>query len=240
MPRLNKETIKRIMELGEPMDGSEHLNGKQIFHRLQSENLKDGAGWIITTTPRPIQTRLKNARELLAKGMGPDNQPWTLVLSHKVGIPYDPILLRLLRLWFRQQIERGQGRPFVPFPVGIAKWAVRLHKVAPYLVEEGEHQLLYRAKQYFAMERMAILAGKAPDSSYDDLEIAMKEESDQGVQATYEAFCGSTLQLEGQNVEVEDCEGNNIAVSEIEVPVDIVPKIKTNKRKGGLRHERTH
>ena len=155
-----------------------------------------------------------------------DRQPWSLLLSDKAGIPFDPILLELLKRWFQQQVERRQRLPFVPFPVGIAKWAVRLHKMAPFLSEDKK-KLLYRARRYFAMERMAVLDRLPLDSSYDDLEIAMEGETDEELKVTYEHFFGhKAIKLEG-----EETQSQYGKFSEIIVPEDIAKRIVSKEKK---------
>lgn len=224
VPKMDDKTRNRIEELHFPRDGQKGLNAREILDQLENENAEKSEHYILTSV-RSIQKFIKKLSQQEPESLKFDRQPWSIVLNEKAGIPFDPIILRLLRLWFRQHVKRGQGRPFVPFPVGIAKWAVRLHKAAPFLVEEGEQQLLYRARQYFAMERMAVLAGKLPDSSFDDLEIAMKDEGDQELKVAYEDFCGRKINLEGQERQSED----NTA-SRIMVPENVAERI-VSKRK---------
>lgn len=205
MPRLDERTQNRILELHFPTDGQPSLNARQIFDQLIRDK-EAGANYVIPTTERSIQKLIRKVRlqEQEKESLQIDRQPWSMQLNDKAGIPFDPILLQLLKVWFQKQVERGQGPPFVPFPVGVAKWAIRLHKMAPFLVKEGEQQLLYRARQYFAMERMAILSDKLPDSTYDDLEIAMKNETNEELKTAYKEFYGSkVIELEGQEVQTE-------------------------------------
>lgn len=205
MPRLDERTQNRILELHFPTDGQPSLNARQIFDQLIRDK-EAGANYVIPTTERSIQKLIRKVRlqEQEKESLHIDRQPWSMQLNDKAGIPFDPILLQLLKVWFQKQVERGQGPPFVPFPVGVAKWAIRLHKMAPFLVKEGEQQLLYRARQYFAMERMAILSDKLPDSTYDDLEIAMKNETNEELKTAYKEFYGSkVIELEGQEVQTE-------------------------------------
>lgn len=173
-------------------------------------NAEKGEQYILVSV-RSIQRYIQKLKAREPESLKFERQPWNMVFNEKAGIPFNPILLRLLRLWFSRHLERGQGIPFVAFPVGIAKWAVRLHMVAPSL---SEKKLLYRARQYFAIERIAILAGKLPDSSFDDLEIAMKDESDQELKAAYQGFCGRRIRPEGREIQTEDDAVSRIRVSE--------------------------
>lgn len=225
VPKMDEKTRKRIEELHFPTDGQKGLNAGEIWNQLENENAEKGEHYILVSE-RSIQRFIKKIREREPESLKFERQPWSMLLSDKSDIPFDPILFRLLRLWFKRQVESGKGHPFVPFPVGIAKWAVRLHKMAPFLVEEGEQQLLYRARRYFAMERMATLAGKSPDSSYDDLEIAMKDEEDQELKAAYEDFCGRKIKLEGQEIQSEDD-----TASDITVPENVAERIVSKRKK---------
>ena len=181
---IDDETKNCVLALYYPEDPKDHLSARKIIDKLNQENKveqdkaiaegkkkKDDLRWKVPSL-RTIYTWTKKA-EVRIKGMEDDYKPWSILLSDKSGAPFDPVLIRLLRFWFERQLRRGKSPPFVPFSVGIAKWAVRLHKMAPFLVEEGEQQLLYRARQYFNMERMDILTGREPDSIRNDLEIAI-------------------------------------------------------------------
>lgn len=177
---------------------------------------------------RTIYKWIAEAKGRMPEGMEADYKPWSMLLSDKAGIPFDRVLIKLLRFWFERQLRRGQGPPFVPFSIGIAKWAVRLHKMAPFLVEESEQQLLYRARQYFNMERMDTLADREPDSIRDDLEIAIKDpDTDPKVKADYDQLYGvKELVLQDKEVQTE-----NGKVFEIEVSPDIVAKKIMTKKK---------
>ena len=228
VPKMDKRTRDRVEALALPTNGQKSLNAGEIWERLDYENYentKEDEQYIIVSE-RSIQRYIQKLKEREPENLKFERQPWNMLVNEKAGIPFDPILPRLLRLWFSRHsrhLEHGQGIPFVAFPVGIAKWAVRLHMVAPSL---SEKELLYRARQYFAIERIAILAGKLPDSSFDDLEIAMKDESDQGVKAAYEDFCGRRIRPEGQEIQTEDD-----AVSRIRVSENVVERILSKKRK---------
>ena len=221
VPKMDKNTRKRIEELYFPTDGQKGLNAVEIWSQLDYENAEKGEQYILVSV-RSIQRYIQKLKAREPENLKFERQPWNMVFNEKAGIPFNPILLRLLRLWFSRHLERGQGIPFVAFPVGIAKWAVRLHMVAPSL---SEKELLYRARQYFAIERIAILASKLPDSSFDDLEIAMKDESDQGVKAAYEDFCGRRIRPEGQEIQTEDD-----AVSRIRVSENVAERILSKKK----------
>lgn len=221
---IDTQTKNRVLELYFPENLEDRISVKRTITKLEEEN-KAGANWK-TPCARTIFKWIKDAKERITKEMDLNWQPWNMLLSDKAGIPFDPILLRLLKLWFRRQLKRGEKLPFVPFSVGIAKWAVRLHKIAPFLAEK---ELLYRARQYFAMERMAALKAKLPDSGYDDLEIAMKNESDQELRAAYEDFLGSRIiEIEGKEIQTGDD-----ALSEIAVPENIAERIISKKTKRG-------
>lgn len=222
VPKMDENTRKRIEELHFPTDGRKGLNAGEIWDQLENDNAEKGENYVLTSV-RSIQRFIKKIREREPESLKFDRQPWSMLLSDKSDIPFDPILFRLLRLWFKRQVESGKGCPFVSFPVGIAKWAVRLHKVAPFL---SEKELLYRARQYFAMERMAVLAGKLPDSSFDDLEIAMKDETDQELRTAYEELYGHKIKLEGQEIQSEDDTASGITV-----PENVAERIVSKKKK---------
>ena len=199
---IDDETKEYVLGLYYPENLKDHLSAQKIIDKLEQANKaaqdkaraegKEKIGepkWRVPSK-RTIYTWTKKA-EVSIKEMEDDYKPWSILLSHKAGIPFDPVLIRLLGFWFERQLRRGEGPPFVPFSVGIAKWAVRLHKMAPFLVKEGEQQLLYRARQYFNMERMDTLAGREPDSIRDDLEIAIKApDTDPKVKADYDQYYG--------------------------------------------------
>jgi len=124
-------------------------------------------------------------------------------LSEKAGLPFEPILLELLKEWFRQRYVKDQPKEYVPFPVGVARWAIRLHKVAPYL---SKKQLLHRAIRYFATERAYVLQQVLPDSSFEDLEIAMKNERDPETLEAFEKLRGRVIELQGQRKQTEDAD----------------------------------
>ena len=210
MPRLDQTTKDRILELCFPTDGRQPLNAAQAWRQLQMDNqAADADVYVVTSSERPIQYFVKQISEQETETMQLDRLPWSLVLNEKADIPFDPILLQLLRLWFDRQLEHGEGPPFVAFPVGIARWAVRLHKVAPFL---SEKELLYRARRYFAMEHMAELSRAQPDSSFEDLEIAMMDERDERRKARYEDFRGRPIKL-GEEVQTEAGKPPQIKIS---------------------------
>ena len=200
---IDNETKNYVLELYFPENPKDHISAQKIIDKLEQENKvevdkaiaegkkeKGELKWRIPSL-RIIYIWTGKAEGRITKEMEDADKPWSMLLSDKAGIPFDRVLIKLLRFWFERQLRRGEGHPFVPFSVGIAKWAVRLHKMAPFLVEEGEQQLLYRARQYFNMERMDTLAGKSPDSIYDDLEIAMKDpDTDPDLKADYDQFYG--------------------------------------------------
>jgi len=231
---IDNETKNYVLKLYFPENPKDHISAQKIIDKLEQENKvevdkaiaegkknKGELKWRIPSL-RTVYTWTGKAEGRITKEMEDAYKPWSMLLSDKAGIPFDRVLIKLLRLWFSRHLERGQGIPFVAFPVGIAKWAVRLHMVAPSL---SEKELLYRARQYFAIERIAILASKLPDSSFDDLEIAMKDESDQGVKAAYEDFCGRRIRPEGQEIQTEDD-----AVSRIRVSENVAERILSKKK----------
>ena len=223
MPRLDQKTKEQILELAFPTDGQKSLSAQSIWDWLECENEEKGKEYVLTSV-RSIQKYIRKVKLQETESMELDRQPWSLLLSEKAGIPFDPVLLQLLKLWFRQQIERKQGPPFIAFPAGIAKWAVQIRKLAPALSNE---ELLRKARRYFAMERMAVLDGLPLDSSYDDLEIAMRDETDEQLKADYKNFYGhKVIKLEG-----EETEGQYGKVSEIMVPEDIAERIVSKKKK---------
>lgn len=227
MPRLDEKTKSQILDLAFPTDGQQPLNAANILVQLGQENARLGEEKYVITTDRSIQKFIRKTKEQETESMKLNRQPWSMQLNENAGIPFDPILLQLLKVWFQRQLERGQGRPFVSFPVGIAKWAIRLHKMAPFL---SEKELLYRARQYFAMERMAVLADKLPDSSFDDLEIAMKNETNEELKTAYKEFYGSkVIELEGQEVQTESGKVSMIIPAE-NVAERIVTKSKKRKK----------
>ncbi|GAI41757.1 unnamed protein product, partial [marine sediment metagenome] len=200
---IDEKTKRHVLELYFPDNLENRISVAKIINKLEEENIVKGEKakaegrkdinknkWQVPCQ-RAIYGWIKEAKGRIPKGMEDDYKPWSILLSDKAGIPFDPVLIRLLRFWFERQLRRGESPPFVPFSVGIAKWAVRLHKMAPFLVEEGEQRLLYRARQYFNMERMDILTGREPDSARDDLEIAMKNpDIDPKVKADFDQFFG--------------------------------------------------
>lgn len=225
VPKMDKKTRQRVLELAFPTDGQQPLSAQKIWNQLDYENTEKGENYILTSV-RSIQKYKKKVKLQETESMELDRQPWSLLLSDKAGIPFDPILLELLKLWFHQQVKRGQRLPFIPFPVGIAKWAVRLHKMAPFLSEDKK-KLLYRARRYFAMERMAVLDRLPLDSSYDDLEIAIEGESDKELKVAYEEFYShKVIKLDG-----EETQSQYGKVSEIIVPEDIAERIVSKKKK---------
>ena len=77
------------------------------------------------------------------------------------------------------------------------------------------------------MERMAVLDRQPLDSSYDDLEIAMRDETDEQLRAAYENFYGhKVIKPEGK-----ETQGQYGKVSEIIVPEDIAERIVSKKKK---------
>ena len=191
--RLDKITKERIRELCFPVDSKEPITAAAAWEQLSLDNLKAGKNiYVETSTPRPVQKYVKKIRERESEGMQLDREPWNLLLNEKAGIPFDPILLQLLEFWYTGKMGRKDRAPIskqpfgiAPFPVGIAKWAVRLHRVAPYLSIE---ELLYRAKRYWAMERLASFADAEPNSDYDDLEITIKGDCGQPLKTAFEKY----------------------------------------------------
>jgi len=234
---IDNETKNYVLKLYFPENPKDHISAQKIIDKLEQENKvevdkaiaegkknKGELKWRIPSL-RTVYTWTGKAEGRITKEMEDAYKPWSMLLSDKAGIPFDRVLIKLLRLWFSRHLERGQGIPFVAFPVGIAKWAVRLHMVAPSL---SEKELLYRARQYFNMERMDILTGREPDSIRDDLEIAIEEpDTDPKVKADYDQFYGvKKLVPQGKEVQTE-----NGKVFEIEVAPDIVAKkIRTKKK----------
>jgi len=226
---IDENTKRYVLELYFPDKPKNRISVSRIINKLNQENKVeqdkakaegkkkwDDLKWK-TPSPRTIYNWIAEAKGRIPEGMEDEYKPWSILLSDKASIPFDPVLIKLLRFWFERQIRRGESHPFVPFSVGIAKWAVRLHKMAPFLVEEGEQQLLYRARQYFNMERIDILTAGEPDSSYDDLEIAIKDpDTDPKVKADYDQFFGV----------------KGLVIQDTEVSPDIVTKkIKTEKNR---------
>ncbi|MFC1956824.1 hypothetical protein ACFLVY_00805 [Chloroflexota bacterium] len=201
MARLDQKTKARIIELYLPIDGSTPLSARQIFYKLKDENARLGTQYVIPTNERPIQNFVKRIKEQQTDFAGIDQQPWSLSLSEKAGIPFEPVLLELVREWFRKRYRNGQPKEYIPFPVGVARWAVRLHKIAPYLSIE---QLLHRSIRYFAIERLNIRQQVLPDSSFDDLEIAMENERDPETLEAFERLRGRVIELKGQRKQTED------------------------------------
>jgi hypothetical protein len=203
MARLDQKTKARIIELYFPIDGSAPLSARQIFYKLKDENSQLGTQYVIPTNERPIQNFIRRIREQETEVVRIDQQPWSLSLSEKAGIPFEPILLDLIREWFRKRYGKGQPKEYVPFPVGVARWAVRLHKMAPYL---STKQLLYRAIRYFAIERVYIRQQVLPDSSFDDLEMAIENEKDPKTIEAFDRLRGRVLKLKGRRKQAEDDE----------------------------------
>jgi hypothetical protein len=203
MARLDQKTKARIIELYFPIDGSTPLSARQIFYKLKDENDKLGAQYVIPVNERPIQNFVKRIKEQQTDFTRMDQQPWSLSLSEKAGIPFDPILLELIREWFRNRYVKDQSREYVPFPVGVARWAVRLHKVAPYL---STKELLHRATRYFAIDRVYIQQQVLPDSSFEDLEIAMENETDPETREAFDDLRGRLIELKGERKQTEDGE----------------------------------
>ena len=222
MARLDQKTKARIIELYFPIDGSPPLSARQIFYRLKEDNANFGAQYVVPTNERSIQKFIKRIREQQTDFTRMDQQPWSLALSEKAGIPFEPILLELLREWFRKRYVKDQPKEYIPFPVGVARWAVRLHKITCNLSTE---QLLYRAMRYFAIERAYIRQEVLPDSSFDDLEIAMENETDRDTLEAFEKTRGRVIQLKGEIKQTKD--------GEVSV-IDILPQVArrmTKKRK---------
>ena len=222
MPRLDQKTKARIIELYFPIDGSPPLSARQIFYKLKEENEQLGTQFIVQKNERPIQNFVKRIKEQQTDFTRMDQQPWSLSLSEKAGIPFEPILLELIREWFRKRYVKDQPREYVPFPVGVARWAIRLHKVAPYL---STTELLQRATRYFAIDRVYIQQQVLPDSSFDDLELAMVDETDPEILEAFEKRRGRVIELKGKRKQTEDGE-----VSVIEVTPEVARRI-TKKRK---------
>ena len=203
MARLDQKTKARIIELYFPIDGTPPLSARQIFYKLKDDNAQLGTEYVIPTTERSIQKFIQRIREQETDVTRIDQQPWSLALSEKAGIPFEPILLELLREWFRKRYVKDQPKEYVPFPVGVARWAVRLHKMTSNLSTE---QLLRRAVRYFVIERIHIRQQVLPDSSFDDLEIAMENETDRDTLETFERLSGRVIELKGQTKQTEDGE----------------------------------
>lgn len=236
LKRLDRRTKDRILELYFPTDGSPSLNCVQILDRLMEENEQNANGeqYFTPTSARPYQKFIKDYIERETEPMKLERQPWSLVLNEKGKIPFDPILFELLKAWFERQRQRGQEPPFIPFPVGLAKWAVRLYKMAPYLVEKDEkglpcyNRLFNKARRYFAKEHIAVLAGKLPDSTDEDLELIMIDpEIDPKLKVDFEKMRRyKVIKLKGEEVQTENGER-----SEIIVPANKAERIVTKKKK---------
>lgn len=175
--RLNDKTEDYIIELGLPEYPQEPLSASKIQRKLE-EGKEAGEDYVVPESVRTIHAVLKRARVQEDESMKLDREPWSILLNEKAEIPFDPILLELRKVCFEQQIaqqekhEREQEPIFVIFPVGVARWAVRLHRIAPRL---PSYELLKKARQYFRMERIAKLRRKPVDSSYEDLEIVISD-----------------------------------------------------------------
>jgi hypothetical protein len=226
MARLDQKTKARIIELYFPIDGSTPLSARQIFYKLKNENAQLGTHYVIPSNERPIQNFVKRIREQETEVVRIDQQPWSLSLSAKAGIPFEPILLELLGEWFRKRYVKAQPKEYVPFPVGVARWAVRLHKMTPDISTEP---LLRRAVRYFTIDRVHIRQQVLPDSSFDDLEIAMEKETDRDTLEAFERLRGRIIELKGQSKQAED---GDVVV--IEVPPEVARRItKNRKRRAG-------
>lgn len=189
--------------------------------KLIEQLLKDNDNGENFTIPdeRTISRWKKKFRERETEEMKFERQPWSLLLNtnEKVNFTFEDtyILLRLLRVQFDQQRERldrgrkqskkqtkrlhkktGESEPlrYRAFPVGVAKWAVRLSKAAPFL---SDKDLLLQARWYFKLECISLLYGDSllPDSSFADLEIAMKEETDQALIEAYNKCIGPVISI---------------------------------------------
>jgi hypothetical protein len=174
---MNKATQDLILELALPTSGNKPISASQILERLREAQEAGQKDIVYHWSERTIQRIVKKFREQETENMKLDREPWCLFRNEKAGIPFDPILLDLLRIEFkrwRQCVEQMGGDeelpPFAPMPVGVARWAVRLHQVAPALSRE---ELLSYARRYFRIERRAMLEKEPLESTGLDTEIAL-------------------------------------------------------------------
>lgn len=180
-------TEKRIVELY-LNEGGKRLSAIKIIAKLQMENNIEGAHWVVPNSHHTVQKRTDKVKVLEKDKLGTNLQPWYMVQNEEHGIEFEdtPLLLRLLKLWFLQNMKTGDNIRLVPFSANLAKWAIRLHKAAPLLSDE---ELLVWAGRYSQDELFVMIENKHPNS-FEDLEIAMKNEVDPEILAAYEKFLG--------------------------------------------------
>lgn len=222
MPRLDRKTRDRVLQLHFRTDGKDPLNAREILDALQKENAESGSNYVIPNSERSIQKLLKKVREQESDNIALDRQPWSMTINEKAGIPFDPVLFELTKAWFRLRHQRGMESEYVPFPVGVAKWAVRLHMVAPYLAPEV---LLRKARVYYAKDRLAALADALPDSSSEDLEISMQDEKNPETKKAYQEFIGTTIATQ-----TEESQTTPDDVNILKVPDEFLTRLSARKR----------
>jgi hypothetical protein len=222
MPRLDRKTRDRVLQLHFRTDGKEPLNAREILDTLQKENDESGTNYVIPNSERSIQKLLKKIREQESETIALERQPWSLAINEKAGIPFDPVLFELTKAWFRLRHQKGIQSEYVPFPVGIAKWAVRLHTVAPYLTPE---ELLRKARAYYAKDRLAALADALPDSSFEDLEISMQNEKNPETRKAYQESRGKTIVKQ-----TEESQTDQGDVNILKVPDEFLTRLSARKR----------
>ena len=174
MPRLDDRTKEKILSLCFRSDGFPSLSGREIYNQLIEEN-EAGETYTIPADERAVQRLLRRMRDRMTEDMRLDLHTWNLIVHVKAGLPFDPVLMRVLRTWLRLRWESAPDKRMVrPFPIGVARWIVRLHQIAPHLSEE---ELVYWAPRCFDRERQAALEDEDFTSWGDDVRIAFADES---------------------------------------------------------------
>jgi len=193
---LDQKTKEYIASLYYEEGRIKPLTAREVIERLQNENDK-GGDYVVPDSDRTIHYFLNKLRDKETEEIKRGRKPWSIVLNEEYEIDFDDtlLLLRLLRIWFQWRMERKECPPHVPFSVDIAKWAIRINKAAPFLSDE---EVLKKAKNYYKKERFAKLNEGTPDSSFEDLEIAMQDEKDPKVLEFWEEFRPTPVVLEGE------------------------------------------
>ena len=227
MPRLDQKTRERVLEVHFRTDGQKPLNAREILDKLQKDNNESGTNYVIPNSERSIQKLIKKVREQETETIALDRQPWSLALNKKAGIAFDPILFDLLKVHFERFLQRGGESEFVPFSVGIARWAVWIHKAAPQLTPEA---LPDKARTYSAKDRLSAIAEALPDSSFEDLEIVLQTEDDPDLRKAYQKLLGRDIEIIAEKSQTDIGEVNVIHVQEKQ-RLRLYPK----KKRGGIK-----